>query len=568
MGQLLAYSLTSSILLACMYLAYKWVLSSENYHKVNRLVLWLIYIAAMGFPSLWRWLSGILSVKSVDSAMAIDINLEAFPLEFVEEQSSPWDVCLSILVWVYMAGMAVVTIMTVFNFIRLHKVIHNGEKISIDGRDVILTEDESIAPFSFCRTIVIPRKDFEQYGPMIMLHEKSHVEFCHWLDLLFAQAVCVLQWFNPAAWLMREELKTIHEYQADDRVISSGVNVKEYQMLLIKKAVGARFPSLANSLNHSKLKKRITMMYNQKTSRRRALRPLLLLPAIGAAFWISQLPAVASALSAVSSTQLGSLESIDKVNENPADGQISVIPLPAVKGRVNTVTVSTVSSSAAGTTVEMASSSSDSDKEDKADETASAVQQMPEYPGGMRAMMDYIIANIERPEGTDDINGRVVLKFVVEKDGSIGDVQVIRSLDSRLDAEAIRVVKSFPKWTPGMSNGKPVAVWYALPVNFCTVGDDTKAIADGSTSTSVSTSVSTDESGKSSTWSGVSVKQNGETIHFLLSPDGMPDNVVYYVNGERYEGDLKSIPATDIESMSIDKSNKAETVIRIELKKK
>ena len=568
MGQLLAYSLTSSILLACMYLAYKWVLSSENYHKVNRLVLWLIYIAAMGFPSLWRWLSGILSVKSVDSGMAIDINLEAFPLEFVEEQSSPWEVCLSILVWVYMAGMAVVTIMTVFNFIRLHKVIHNGEKISIDGRDVILTEDESIAPFSFCRTIVIPRKDFEQYGPMIMLHEKSHVEFCHWLDLLFAQAVCVLQWFNPAAWLMREELKTIHEYQADDRVISSGVNVKEYQMLLIKKAVGARFPSLANSLNHSKLKKRITMMYNQKTSRRRALRPLLLLPALGAAFWISQLPAVASALSAVSSTQLGSFESIDKVNENPADGQISVIPLPAVKGRVNTVTVSTVSSSAAGTTVEMASSSSDSDKEDKADETASAVQQMPEYPGGMRAMMDYIIANIERPEGTDDINGRVVLKFVVEKDGSIGDVQVIRSLDSRLDAEAIRVVKSFPKWTPGMSNGKPVAVWYALPVNFRTVGDDTKAIADGSTSTSVSTSVSTDESGKSSTWSGVSVKQNGETIHFLLSPDGMPDNVVYYVNGERYEGDLKSIPATDIESMSIDKSNKAETVIRIELKKK
>lgn len=94
MGQLLAYSLTSSILLACMYLAYKWVLSSENYHKVNRLVLWLIYIAAMGFPSLWRWLSGILSVKSVDSAMAIDINLEAFPLEFVEEQSSP-GMCVS-----------------------------------------------------------------------------------------------------------------------------------------------------------------------------------------------------------------------------------------------------------------------------------------------------------------------------------------------------------------------------------------------------------------------------------------------------------------------------------------
>ena len=104
-----------------------------------------------------------------------------------------------------------------------------------------------------------------------------------------AQLVAVFQWYNPAAWLMREELKAVHEYQADSGVISSGVNPREYQMLLIKKAVGARFPSLANSLNHSKLKKRITMMYNPKTSASRRLRVLALAPAFAAAVLVTDI---------------------------------------------------------------------------------------------------------------------------------------------------------------------------------------------------------------------------------------------------------------------------------------
>ena len=578
MGQLLAYSLTSSILLACLYLVYKWALSSENYHKVNRIVLWTIYLSSLGLPLVWKTLPLIFA--SAPASQVVMIDIDPIPIVAVDvDESSPSDYWIFMAVCAYLVGMGVVVMLTAANFVKLYGIIRRGEKITVDGRKVILTDDDSVAPFSFCKTIVIPRVDFRQYGPMIMMHEKSHVEFCHWIDLLFAQAVCVLQWFNPAAWLMREELKTIHEYQADDRVISSGVNVKDYQMLLIKKAVGARFPSLANSLNHSKLKKRITMMYNQKTSRRRALRPLLLLPALGAAFWISQLPAVASALSTVSSAELPSAVSADKVSENPSDKQVTVTTLPSTSGRVMNVTTVSTGGAATASAVPTPSVATDekaaaTDSAEKA-EVSTVVEQMPEFPGGSRALMEYVVANLQHPKGTENISGRVVLKFVVEKDGSIGDVQVIRSLDPRLDAEAIRVVKSFPKWTPGIKDGKSVAVWYAIPITFRAMGDDTKdakAAGDGSSSTSVSTSVSTetDDSGKtsSSTYSSVHIKENGETIHFLLSPDGLPDNVAYYVNGERFDGNLKDIPASDIESMTIDKSNPGETAIRINLKNK
>ena len=577
----MSYSIESSVVLVGLYLAYKWVLASECQHSFNRLVLWIIYAMALLMPFRMALLMSRAEVSLPQAEIAVGVG-ELIPMMTVVDEPAGVQgvaVAMQVLLWIYLAGILVVTAHTLMVAARLVMIVRKGEYVMVNDRRVVLIDDEGIAPFSVMRVIVMSRRDYEEAGEMIFEHERNHVRLCHWIDLLMAQTVAALQWYNPAAWLMREELKAVHEYQADAGVMRSGLNIKQYQMLLIKKAVGARFPSLANSLNHSKLKKRITMMYNQKTSRRRALRPLLLLPALGAAFWISQLPAVASALSTVSSAELPSAVSADKVSENPSDKQVTVTTLPPTSGRVMNVT--TVSSGGAATAAAVPTQSVATDQKaattDGAEEkeVSTAVEQMPEFPGGTRALMEYVVANLQHPKGTENISGRVVLKFVVEKDGSIGDVQVIRSLDPRLDAEAIRVVKSFPKWTPGIKDGKNVAVWYAIPITFRAMGDDTKdakAAGDDSSSTSVSTSVSTmtDDSGKtsSSTYTSVHVKENGETIHFLLSPDGLPDNVAYYVNGERFDGNLKDIPASDIESMTIDKSNPGETAIRINLKNK
>ena len=140
------------------------------------------------------------------------------------------------------------------------------------------------------------------------------------MDLLIAQAVCIVNWFNPAAWLMRDELMLVHEYQADMAVIDRGHDAQEYQMLLIKKAVGARFPSLANSLNHSKLKKLITMMYKAKSGAGRKWKALALVPALALALGLTGVPVVRAAVSTI-----GTLKVSDgKSSENPSDNKTSV----------------------------------------------------------------------------------------------------------------------------------------------------------------------------------------------------------------------------------------------------
>lgn len=96
------------------------------------------------------------------------------------------------------------------------------------------------------------------------------------------------------------------------------------------------------------------------------------------------------------------------------------------------------------------------------------VEVMPQYPGGQIAMMKYIMENIKYPKQImeEGIQGRVTVSFIVEKDGRVSNVRLLRSVQSALDKEAVRVVKSMPKWTPGKHNGKPVRVRFNLPVMF------------------------------------------------------------------------------------------------------
>ena len=571
MGQLLSFSLCSSILLAIMYLAYKWALASENYHRLNRAILWSIYLISLGIVPLYDYVSRSL-VATHSATTHIDMELyQLVPIvtDAVPAHAQfPW---LEALIWIYVAGMATVFCLTMVNFWKLATIIKRGEHIVAGGKNVILTDDASLAPFSFCQVIVIPRKDFISNGEVILLHEKSHVELKHWIDLLFAQIVCVLQWFNPAAWLMREEMKTVHEYQADARVISSGTNPKEYQMLLIKKAVGARFPSLANSLNHSKLKKRITMMYNSDSASRRRLRPLLLLPALGAALWISQLPAVASALSSVSSTELTKRESADKVSDISADAQPNEATLASTKGKISKITLTTPASSAS-TTKTSAPATSENDAADDDSAPRQMVEKLAEFPGGMKALMEYVVANTRIPDGYKGDGGRVIVSFVIEKDGSVGEAKIIRGKDPLLDTEAIRVVKSLPKWIPGKMNGKPVATWYTMPISFKLV-DDAKTSTDKpeNTTTSMSTSVSTstDASGKTTT-SVVGYTMDGDKkINIIASGNGqLPENMVIYLNGELFYGNINDIQPSDIESITVNKTDDKAPEMLITTKKK
>ena len=98
----------------------------------------------------------------------------------------------------------------------------------------------------------------------------------------------------------------------------------------------------------------------------------------------------------------------------------------------------------------------------------SVVEEMPEFPGGENGIMTFLAANMKYPPvaAENGIQGKVIARFVVQKDGSIGEVEIVRSLDPSCDREVIRLIKSMPLWKPGILNNKPVSVWYSLPVNF------------------------------------------------------------------------------------------------------
>ena len=299
MGEILSYSIISGFLMLVLYLAYRLLLAKDNQHSFNRTILLLIYLLSFTVSpfsfSLGNIIgnaeSQIISFNDAEAANA-DISAKLLPL------------CGSILIWIYLAGMIVVAAKTIITWFRLTNVIRSGKKIPQNGYTLIVIDNDDYAPFSWMRYVVVSRNDYVNNCSEIVTHELKHVACHHWIDLLIAQIVCIINWFNPTAWFMRDELILVHEYQADMAVIDSGLDVQEYQMLLIKKTIGARFPSLVNSLSHCKLKKRITMMYKERNAARSKFKALVLMPVLAIALGLTGIPAVRAVVSAISSSEV------------------------------------------------------------------------------------------------------------------------------------------------------------------------------------------------------------------------------------------------------------------------
>ncbi len=439
MGQIFAYSLMSALVLMLMYLVYKWILSGENQHGYNRAVLLGIYSISFAAPPFIPTLSYMLD-RGPDEHGTVAVGMPT--VEFGTVDSAAPSVLATVLTVVYFSGVFAVVVATCYSALRLNNIIRKGERYDRDGFTLVVHDDNGLAPFSWRNYIVMNRKDFAESGDLILAHETKHVNARHWVDLMVAQAVAAFQWYNPAAWLMREELKTVHEYQADEAVILSGTDMKQYQMLLIKKAVGGRFQSLANSLNHSNLKKRITMMYKSKSPVGRRLRVLALAPAALVAVAVVNIPAVASALTSASHALDGG-----KVTKN--DG-------------ISVTNASETTAAAFG--------------EQSPQKVYEIVQVEPEYPGGINELLKTLGMNLRYPAEAmaTNIQGRVVVRFVVTEKGKIASPEVIKSVSPELDAEAIRVLQTLSDFNPGTIDGKPVSVYYTLPITFKLAPDPEK----------------------------------------------------------------------------------------------
>ena len=271
----LAYEGKVAVVLLVFYLFYRFLLKKETFHRFNRIVLVGTVILSSLLPLC------VISIHrpAKPGVMVMEMTAEMRELAPVVGKTFPsWPILLVILL--YWAGVAFVLVRMVVSILFILKIIRQGELVrEEDGCGIVVT-DRALDPFSWMRIIVLPRKDWEGNHAAILAHEKAHVALHHSLDLLFVDLVTVFQWFNPAIWMLRSDLRELHEYEADEAVLRSGVNLKEYQYLLIKKAVGKSGYSVANSFNHSILKNRITMMSKTKTPHSRRLRVLWALPLV------------------------------------------------------------------------------------------------------------------------------------------------------------------------------------------------------------------------------------------------------------------------------------------------
>ena len=472
MGIFLIYILKSAVCLSLFYLFYRLLLSKETFHRFNRIALLGILFLSLLIPFIevttahqTELSQTVLTVEQL-LMMAEAMDPAEVSVAQPEELSISW---VQVLLLFYLVGIIFFACRNLYSLSRLLLLIKSGKRERLKGGVRLIVLEREVAPFSWMRYIVISRKDLEEDGREILIHEMAHIQNRHSIDLLVADICIFFQWFNPGIWLLKQELQNIHEYEADETVINEGIDAKDYQLLLIKKAVGTRLYSMANSFNHSKLKKRITMMLKEKSSPWARMKYLYILPVTAIAVTAFARPEISDTTKEISAVKVNDLAAIveTKVTE-------SVNVLPEASKEVPL---------AADTTKPVEVKYIPKEVKDRLSGTPvlEGKEDMPEFPGGMSALMQYFRKNMRYPEAAKKrgTQGRVVVRFVVGKDGSVRNPKVLRPVDEELDAEAIRLVKAMPKWKPGMEGGQAVDAKFTVPVKFSLDDGQSGDSADG-----------------------------------------------------------------------------------------
>ena len=501
----------SALCLVALYIIYKAAMSHDTLHTLNRVTMLSMVVLSAVLP-----LCHITIVKDVSAMPAIsDVASEAVA---TAEQTLAVDylaLAKSALCIIFLLGVAVMVLRLVISWLSVERVVRSGQKTEIaDGVTLSVVENVS-SPFSWFRYVVLSKADMAENRELILEHELAHVRLHHSWDVLFVDLALCLWWFNPAMWLLRRELQNLHEYQADDAVLSRGVDAKTYQLLLIKRAVGSRLHSVANCLNHSNLKNRITMMCKNQSSRWSAAKVLLILPM------------VAISLAATATTVYVETKSDDKVIEKNVKNQtVSNVRLEGDKIYLNDKEVSMAelekhfegnkggalnirfvdnkaienSAKFMEWTKELARknetlkisyeklkfSAAEESNEPKnyfahehvtkkqtsqpqKKESVEMPEKMPTFQGSdLNKFVLWLQTNVKYPAEAvaKGIQGRVIFSFVVNKDGSVGSFEALKSPDKSLTDEVERVFNTSPKWEPAEQDGKKVNVKFTVPIIF------------------------------------------------------------------------------------------------------
>ena len=311
MGTFFVYILKTSICLTGFYLFYRLLLSKETFHRFNRVALLGILLLSQLIPFCEITVPEESEVQQTLLTIEQILTLaDHVPQTEVEVLPSSIPLWLPVLLCIYLLGILFFLGRNLYSLSHMLRLLHGGRQEKLEKGITLIIHDKNIAPFSWMKYVVISEKDLQENGKEILIHEMAHVHNRHSIDLLISDICIIFQWFNPTSWLLKQELQNIHEYEADETVIRQGVNAKQYQLLLIKKAVGTRLYSMANSFNHSKLKKRITMMLKEKSSPWARMKYLYVLPVAAITLTAFAHPEISNELNEISTIKVNDITSI------------------------------------------------------------------------------------------------------------------------------------------------------------------------------------------------------------------------------------------------------------------
>lgn len=464
------YLIKINVALMLLYGFYRLTVSRDTFFGLRRLTLWLIYAVALMVPALnlEYWVRDTPTMESMANVYADTF----YPVVVVKAQASgiTW---MDMLLGIYWVGVAVLSLRLVWQLFSIIRLAVISRKQEVEGITVHLLRGEG-SPFSFFRWVFMYPSTMEgKQLHEVMVHECTHVSGLHSQDTLFSELFSIACWFNPFAWLMKQEVRMNLEYLADESVLSDGNARKSYQYHLLGLAYRQSNEStkIANNFNLLPLKKRIKMMNKRRTSEIGKAKYLLFAPLAGVLLMVSNIESVAREIG----EQIPEVAEVQQKAEQALNADVAVVNPTAEEAKA----AAEAKKAEEAKTAELAKSEAEQKSEAKAsDATAPAdttknvvydvTETLPQFPGGQGVLMKYLAANIKYPASAVKAKkqGRVIVTFIIQKDGSVAKARIARSVDPELDAEALRIVKAMPNWTPGTQDGKPVNVKYTIPVVF------------------------------------------------------------------------------------------------------
>ncbi len=440
------YLLEVSIFMSILYLFNKLLLGRDTLHHLNR-YLWLLTIVGSFLLPISIEYDDPLTEPILGALTSEVQGVVSQSVDVVESNILSLGQIVKALFIIYICGVALFAVHFFLLYLSLFRLLWRNPyrlnssdrsedhallsrfaeyeaELGIRGKIRYIVHDFDLSPFSWFGYVVVSRSDIEENSQSIILHELSHIKQYHSLDLLVANITTIILWFNPTSWLVKRALQQVHEYCADEAVIQCGVNIKKYQLILIKKSVGSRLQSISNTLNHSNLKNRITMMLKKKSPKMAVAKCLYAIPLLFCVISLLSLPVVAQVTDAVKASDY---KVIDNTSSATQEGSGEEEPFLFV-------------------------------------------DTMPKFNGSgdLSDFRDWCLRTLCYPheEAENKIEGRVIASFWVMRDGSVANINIIQSPNLAFANEAIRILSSSPKWTPGSQRGEVVPVKFTIPIEF------------------------------------------------------------------------------------------------------